>query len=188
MHFRLSVLATLILVGAARAEDPDQPWQIHGQVVDEEGKPVENFEAATFWLSNGNWWDERGELLKEAAAGKLWTNEGVLVASPKQGVKRLLEGRFSLTVDAYPRITLFAADKRHERAGIVSVARSAADKPVTITIAPLTRVTAKVYSSEAGRTPDWTTAAIWVPGDKGKDWRLMRCGSFRGQISFLLPP
>ena len=109
MHFPMSVLATLILVGVARADDSDQPWQIHGQVVDEQGKPVEDFEAATFWLSNGNWWDERGELLKEAAAGKLWTNEGVLAASPKQRAKRLPEGKFSLTVDGFPRITLFAA-------------------------------------------------------------------------------
>src|SRR6185369_16188416 len=110
MRFTLSVLATLILVGAARADDSDQPWQIHGLVVDEQGKSVEDFEAATFWLSNGNWWDERGELLKEAAAGKLWTNEGVLVASPKKGVKRLSEGRFTFTVDGYERVTLCALD------------------------------------------------------------------------------
>ena len=82
MHCPASVLATLILVGAARADDSDKPWQIHGQVIDEQGKPVEDFEAATFWLSNGNWWDEQGELLKEAAAGKFWTNEGVLAPSP----------------------------------------------------------------------------------------------------------
>jgi thiol-disulfide isomerase/thioredoxin len=188
MRFLSSVLATLILVGAARADDSDKPWQIHGQVVDEQGNPVGDFEAGMFWLSNGNWWDERGELLKEAAAGKLWTNEGVLVAGPKQRAKQLSQGRFSLTVDGYKRIVLLALDKRHERGGIVSVDQSAADKPVTITIVPLTRVTAKVYSAEAGRTPEHTSALIWVPGDKGNDWKLMLCGSFRGQISFLLPP
>src|SRR5438309_3892027 len=115
MRFPISVLAILIIVAFARADDSDKPWQIHGQVVDEQGKPVEDLEAATFWLSNGNWWDERGELLKEAAAGKLWTNEGVLVASPKQRAERLSEGRFNLTVDGYPRVTLLALDKRHER-------------------------------------------------------------------------
>ncbi len=188
MRFAISVLAILILVRAAQANDSDKPWQILGRVVDEKGAPVEDFEAATFWLSNGNWWDENGELLKEAKAGKLWTNEGVLVASPKQAVKRLPEGRFSFTVDGYERITLCASTSVTSVAALSRSTRAQADKPVTITIAPLTRVTAKVYSSEAGRTPDWTTAAIWVPGDKGKDWRLMRCGSFRGQISFLLPP
>jgi peroxiredoxin len=186
MRFRLSVLATLILVGVTRADDSDKPWQIHGQVVDEQGKPVEDFEAATIWVSNGNLWDERGELLKEE--GKLWVNEGVLAASPKHRAKRLPEGRFSLTVDGNPRINLFALDKRHQRGGIVSVDQSAADKPVTIKIAPLTRVTAKVYSTEAGRTPERTNSLIWVPGDKGKYWGLMHCRSLRGQVSFLLPP
>jgi thiol-disulfide isomerase/thioredoxin len=187
MRFRISVLATLILVGAARADDSDKSWQLKGQVVDEQGKPVEDCEAAPIWLANGNWWDERGELLKEAEAGKLWTNEGVIVPIPQHRAKRLPEGRFSLTVGD-PRITLFALDKHQERGGIVSVDQIAADKPVKITIAPLTRVTAKVYSTEAGRTPELTNALIWVPGDKGKYQKLMLCGSFRGQISFLLPP
>jgi thiol-disulfide isomerase/thioredoxin len=188
MRFPISVLAILIIVGLARADDSDKPWQIHGQVVDERGAPVEDFEAATFWLSNGNWWGETGELLKEAASGKLWTNEGVLAASPKTIAKRLREGRFSLTVEGLPRVTVFAVDKRHERGGIVLVEQSMADKPITITMAPLVRVTAKVYCSEAGRTPNWSNATVYVPDDKGNQTKLMICGSFRGQISFLLPP
>ena len=67
MRFPTSVLAIFLLVGFARADDSDKPWQIHGQVVDEQGKPVEDFEAATFWLANGNWWDKKGELLKDGA-------------------------------------------------------------------------------------------------------------------------
>ena len=188
MRFRLSVLATLILVGAVRADDSDQPWQIHGQVVDEQGTPVEDFEAAPFWLANGNWWDERGELLEEARAGKLWTNEGVLAANPKRRAQRLPEGKFSLTVDGFSWINLFVVDKRRERGGIVPVDQSAADKPVTITLAPLTRVTANVYSAEAGTTPDLTIAAILVPSDKWNAWKVTSCGSLRGQVSFLLPP
>src|SRR5450432_520960 len=79
MHYPTSVLAILILVGVARADDSDKSWQIHGQVVDEQGMPIEDFEAATYWSSNGNWWDEEGELLNEAAAGKLWKDEGCLL-------------------------------------------------------------------------------------------------------------
>jgi thiol-disulfide isomerase/thioredoxin len=189
MRYPTSVLAILMLVGAAHADDSDKPWQIHGQVVDEQGAPVEDFEAATWWLSNGNWWDESGELLKEAAAGKLWTNEGVLATHPRNMVKRLPEGRFSLTVEGWPRMPIFALDKRHERGGIVLVDQSEGDKPVTITLAPLVRVTAKVYCSEAGKTPDWLVAQIYVPDSKGnKSKKLMICGSYRGEISFLLPP
>jgi thiol-disulfide isomerase/thioredoxin len=188
MHLPKSVLAILVIAGCARTDPSDQSWQIHGRVVDEHGAPVEDFEAATFWLANGNWWDETGELLKEAAAGKLWTNEGVLAASPQQIAKRLPDGRFSLTVDGQSRVPFFAVDKRHERGGIALVEQSAADKPVTITLAPLVRMTAKVDCSEAGRTPDWSSAAVYIPDDKGNTSKLMICGSFRGEISFLLPP
>ena len=51
MHYRASVLAILCLLAPiARADAADEPWKIHGQVVDEQGKPVEDFEAATFWV------------------------------------------------------------------------------------------------------------------------------------------
>jgi hypothetical protein len=173
----MSVFGTLLIVGFARTDAPDQPWTIHGQVVDEQGTPVEDFDAAMFWLANGNWWDEAGQLLPAAAAGKLWTNEGVLAPSPHSIATRLPEGRFSLTVDGYERATIFAVDKRRERGGVISVDQHAADKPVTITLVPLVRVTAKVHCSEAGRTPDWTNAVVYVPDDQGNR-------SFRGEVSF----
>lgn len=51
VHYRASVLAILCLLAPiARADAADEPWKIHGQVVDEQGKPVEDFEAATFWV------------------------------------------------------------------------------------------------------------------------------------------
>ncbi|MBI2823873.1 MAG: TlpA family protein disulfide reductase [Planctomycetia bacterium] len=191
MRYPASVLAILILVGAARANDSDQSWQIHGQVVDEQGTPVEDFDAATFWSSNGKQWDETGERIKvtgQADAGKFWKEEGLLAAHPKRMAARLSEGEFSLTIDKRPRVSVFAVDKRHERGGVVSVEKSAADKPVTITLAPLVRVTAKVYCSEAGRTPDWSIAVIHPPGDKSNYLHFTQCGSVRGEISLLLPP
>ena len=191
MRFPIGVLAILILIGAARADDSDKPWQIHGQVVDEQGKPVEDFEAATYWSSNGNWWDEAGELIKvtrQADIGKYWKDEGMLVADPRVIAKRLPEGRFSLTINNRSRVSVFAADKRHERGGLVLVEQSAADKPVTIAIAPLVRVTAKVYCSEAGRTPDSSNANVYPVGEKSDYPKFTLCGSLRGQISFLLPP
>lgn len=188
MRSPITVLAILAIVGLARADDSEQSWQIHGQVVDEQGAAVEDFEAATFWLSNGNWWDDAGELLKEAKEGKLWINEGVLAPSPDYIAKRLPEGRFSITIDGNPRTPIFATDKRHERGGIIMVERSASEKPVIITILPLVRVTAKIHCSEAGRTPDWSNAHIFVLDDKGNRSKLALCGSYRGQVSFLLPP
>ena len=51
VHYRASVLAILCLLAPiARADAAEESWEIHGQVVDEQGKPVEDFEAATFWV------------------------------------------------------------------------------------------------------------------------------------------
>ena len=188
MHVPTSVLAILILVGAARAEDPDTPWEIHGQVVDEQGAPVEDFEAASYWSSNGNWWDEAGELLKEAAAGKLWKDEGVLAPMPKRMAKRLPDGKFSLRVDDWPRVSVFAIDKRQSRGGFVSVDREASADSITITLAPLVRVHGSIYCPEADRTPDWTMAVVHPTGDQHNFLHFTGCGSLKGEFSFLLPP
>ena len=191
MHCRISALVILVLAGAARADDSDQSWQIHGQVVDEQGTPVEDFDAAGFWSSNGKQWDDAGKWIKLKGAAdiaKFWKDEGMLAAHPSQIAQRLPKGKFSLSVNDRPRISVFAVDTRHERGGFVSVEKTAADKPVTITIAPLVRVTAKVYCSEAGRTPDWSIAVIHPPGDKSNYLHFTQCGSVRGEISLLLPP
>ena len=63
MHYPISVMAILILVGAAQADDSGKSWQIQGQVVDEQGMPIDDFDAATFWSSNGKQWDEAGKQL-----------------------------------------------------------------------------------------------------------------------------
>ncbi len=182
MHYPASILAILILVGAVQADDTDHSWEIHGQVVDDQGTPVDDFDAATFWSSNGNQWD---------AAGKWrgnWTEEGVLAAHPKEIAKRLPEGKFSLSVNNRPRASIFAIDKRHERGGYVSVEKRDADKPVTITFAPLVRVRGKIYCPEARRTPDWTMAKVHPPGDRENYLSFTQCGSVCGEFSFLLPP
>ena len=188
MHLPSFILTILIFVGAVRAGESDQPWHIQGEVVDELGTPVEDFQAATFWVSNGNWWDDSGELLEEAVAGKLWTNEGVPAPMPLRTATSQPEGRFTLTVDGPPRVSILAVDKRRERGGIVFVEQNAADDPVAITMVPLVRVTAEVYCSEAGRTPDWSNVWVFPVGDKATYHRLMICGSYRGEVSFLLPP
>jgi thiol-disulfide isomerase/thioredoxin len=191
MRHPTSVLTILILMGTAQADAADKSWQIQGQVVDEQGMPVDDFDAAGFWSSNGKQWDETGEWIKVnglSDLGKFWKDEGVLAAHPSQMAKRLPEGRFNLSVGDRPRISVFAVDKRHERGGYVSVEKSTKDKPITIKLAPLVRVTAKVYCSEAGRTPDWSIAVIHPPGDRTNYLHFTHCASVRGEISLLLPP
>jgi len=189
MRFPISVLAVLTLVSFSQAEDADHSWQIHGQVVDEQGTPVEDFEAATFWLSNGNIWDEHGELLEEYKARQRYKDEGVLAAVPRTIAERHPEGSFSLKIDGHrPQATIFAVDQRHERGGIAMVEQSEADQHFTITMAPLVRVTAEVYCSEAGRMPDVSNARVSPLRDTRVFPSVAICLSRRGKISFLLPP
>lgn len=188
MQSFIPALVFSFLFGVAHASDAKQAWQFIGQVVDEHGNPVDDFEAATFWLSNGNWWDETGELLEEAAAGKMWDNEGVLAASPKHTVTRLPEGRFSLTVDGWPRKSVYVVDKSHQYGGIALVEQNNSNTPVKVTLTPLVRVTAEVYCSEAGRTPDFSVVEVLPVKGEANFGNFIKCGSFRGEISLLLPP
>ena len=192
VHYRASVLAILCLLAPiARANAADESWEIHGQVVDEQGKPVEDFEAATFWSSNGKQWDAAGEWIKVgglADAGTFWKEEGMLAARSSSLVTRLPEEKFRLSVGNRPRVSVFAIDTRHERGGYVAVEKNTAGQPITITFAPLVRVTAQIYCAEAGRTPDWSMAVIHPPGDRSNYLHFTHCGSLRGKISLLLPP
>jgi thiol-disulfide isomerase/thioredoxin len=192
MHPRALVVIALFGAGfGCHAQEREGPWEIHGQVVDEDGTPVEDFEAASFWSSNGVQWDEEGQLIKVrglAEIGKMWKDEGVLAAFPQHAAKKLPEGRFSLSVKDRPRVSVFATDKSQQRGGFVSVERSAAEKPVTVTLRPLVRVHGKIYCPEAGRVPDWTMAIVHPPGDRENYLHFTQCGSMRGEFSFLLPP
>jgi thiol-disulfide isomerase/thioredoxin len=182
-----SILAFAMLAAVAQADDSDSTWEIHGQVVDEQGKPVDDFEAASFWSSNGKQWDDAGEFIK---GDRTWKDEGVLAAFPKTIAKHLPNGAFSVAVDDRPRISVFATDKAQTRGGYVSVERESAADSVTITLAPLVRVHGKVFCAEADRTPDWTMAVVH-PVDDQHNYNYLHftiCGSYKGEFSFLLPP
>src|SRR5262245_3845784 len=186
-----SILILVLLAGAGQAQERGKGWDIHGQVVDERGVPVEEFEAASFWSSNGKQWDEAGNRIRTtsmAEASKVCKEEGVLAAYPSLVATRLAEGRFHLDVSDRPRVSVFAVDKNHERGGYVSVEKNLADKPVTITLRPLVRVHGTIYCPEAERTPDWTMAIVHPVDDFSNYLHFTQCGSVQGKFSFLLPP
>jgi thiol-disulfide isomerase/thioredoxin len=193
MKFATSVLTFGLLIAAAHADAPDESWEVHGQVVDEPGEPVEGFVAASFWSSNGRQWDDTGKLIKiesKADYGKMWKQEGILVPHPQCLAKQMTDGHFNLEADLSkrPRISVFATDILQQRGGLVSVEKIDAAKPVTIALLPMVRVTGEVYCSEAGKTPGWTMAVVHPPGDMGNYLHFTHCGSLNGKFSFLLPP
>jgi thiol-disulfide isomerase/thioredoxin len=189
----LACLLTLCAIAAppANAEDADEPWEIQGRVVDEQDRPIEKFEAAPFWSSNGKYWDASGEQIKvesNADAEKMWKDEGVLAVNPRNVAKVETGGTFRLTIDGLPNRAVFVADPEHRRGGVVAVQKGESAKPVTVTLRPLVRVHGKIYCPDAGRTPDWTAVKVRMPGDHENCMGFNFCASYKGEFSFLLPP
>ncbi len=185
-----NLLAILALVTAVYAAETNESWEIHGKVVDEQGKPVENFVAATFWSANGKQWDDAGKFIKvdQANLGKYWKDEGVLEPYPHRLASPMGAGQFKVMVEKRPRVSIFVTDSTQQYGAIVAVEKRAADKPVTVNLLPLVRVTGNVYCSDAKKTPGWTMVVIHPPGDMENHLQFIHCGSLQGRFSFLLPP
>ena len=185
----LAALVVLLLVAAARADTPDESWEIRGCVVDEQGQPVEDFVAATFWSSNGKW-NEQDQ--KRAAEGGdlslVWKEEGVVAPLPQFLATRLKNGDFTAKISSGPRVSIFATDSAQRRGGVISVERATADKPVRVTLLPLVRVTGKIYCHEAKKIPEWTNVVVHPTRDMENFLHFTYCGSLKGEFSFLLPP
>ena len=167
-----------------QADDTGQSWTINGEAVDENGALVEDFEAAALWSSNGVYWNEAG-IIPPDDVENVWKREGVLAARPANLATEISKGTFSLAIRDRPRAPVFVVNKDHTRGGIALVERSAADRPLRIELTPLVRVTVEIYCPEAGRTPDWSLAQVYVVG--GDNIPLTQCGTFQGKVSFLLP-
>jgi thiol-disulfide isomerase/thioredoxin len=192
---RAKLLALLLLSVcslAAAADEPPDRWQVRGLVLDEHGKPTDDFDAANWWSSNGIQWDEKGEDLPaktEADREKnFWREEGVLAVRPTFLAKHEPGGMFTLDVEDRPRVSVFVANKDRTLGGLVSVEKTDAAQPIEIRLRPLTRVHGRVYCSEAGRTPEWTNSIVHPVGDRENYLHFIHCGSLRGEFAYLLPP
>lgn len=186
MRYRsLLTLLSLLLTTVARADDSDKPLEIHGQVVDEEGRPVDDFDAASFWSSSGKLWNDAGKL---GPVDKHPNQEGELAPYPMSLAKRLPEGKFSLTSHDRPRVTIYAVDKERKHGGYATIEKSDAASEITIKLVPLVRVHGKIYCADADVTPERTNASIRPVGDRDNFLKFTQCPSNRGQFAFLLPP
>jgi thiol-disulfide isomerase/thioredoxin len=183
----LTIMTLVTVVHAARG---DESWEIRGKVVDEQGELIDDFVAAIYWSANGKLWDDSGNPIKfnQTNLGEYWNDEGVLEPFPDRLATGMGAGQFKVTVEKRPRVAIFVTDSMRRNGGYVAVEKNTADKPVTVTLRPLVRVTGSIYCSEANRTPGWTLAVVRMPGDMENYLQFIRCGSIKGQFSFLLPP
>ena len=107
MLAQLAMTVLLFTPTTAVDEEPEKSsdsWQIHGRVVDANGKPVEDFIAATYWSSNGKQWNEHGDPIKlngQKDLDTLWKEEGVLEAFP-WSKPRQLAGPIQIEIERAP--------------------------------------------------------------------------------------
>jgi thiol-disulfide isomerase/thioredoxin len=185
-------------VGCGQAEIPQGAWEIHGRVVDEHGEPVEGFVAASLWSSNGpTWYDngfwrnDNGTITKASSQAEslaIWIDEGVLEPYPTMLATTSSGNEFTLTLKDRAQSALYVVDRERRRGGCAQLKYEARNAPVTVKLLPLVRVTGKIYCPQATRTPDWTMAVVHLPADHGNLLSVARCGSLKGEFSFLLPP
>ncbi len=178
----------IIATSMQKTDLPDsiaKSWTIDGEVVDENGQPVEEFSAAATWSANGIYWNKSGDIPPNERKN-VWKREGVLAVHPRYLANMKSKGNFSLKIQDRPRAPIFAVNADHTHGGIAVVERSSAKKRVRIELNPLVRVTGDVFCPEAGRAPGWAKAEIYVVG--GGNSYLTQCGTYQGNVSFLLPP
>jgi hypothetical protein len=166
--FAVTVTGLLWCAQAVLGQDTQEETVVTGRVVDQAGKPVAKSDVASFWDSS-----EEGN----APVGKL---------RPYEAATTDRDGKFSLKTNFYNRSQAFLAlDAAREQGGLVVVDPKEAQKPLTITMAPLVRVQGKFACKELGDKKFWTNVYMsLMPGNN----RILMCASKAGEFSFNLPP
>lgn len=195
MLSRIALLAAQLIVGCnALAQNAltGTTWRAEGSVVDENGAPVTDFIASSFWSANGVQWDEAGvtnprKTDEEIAA--YWSNEGVLAPWPDKVLPVLDGGRFEIDVPGNrSAISIFVTDRTIRKGGFCSFEKDGDRVPAKVTLRPLVRVEGQMTCSKAGNVPKWTNAIVHPVNDLQNRKHFIWCGSMHGTFSFLLPP
>lgn len=154
-------------------------------VVDENQTPVEDFDAATLWSSNGVYWDANGKIPQDAN-DEVFKREGELAVRPVRLARSPSVGLFELDVQGRDRAPVFVVNRARSHGGLRMVDKKDSTHPIRIQLEPLTLVTAEIYCPEVSRTPGWATAHVFPLGCDNIS--LTQCGTYRGKIALSLPP
>ena len=171
-RFRILASLCLLLIAAqgwspwAHAQIP-APTKVSGKVVDEKGNPVGGATVSSSWSRS----------FRGAAKGTL---------SAFGGVTTDAQGQFSIEMHLYGRDgALLALDRDQKLGGLAMIPAKQADKPVTITLGPLTRVHGSFTCSELGKAPAWTN--VYLSAMPGRV-RVMMNDSEHAEFDVPLPP
>jgi len=158
MFVRIAAAISLgILCSSVRAET----LKIAGRVVDAAGKPAAGVEVAPFWT----------------AEGKDMKPYGATATDQK--------GQFTLKLEYNGRpLAVLGLDKDRKNGAVATIDKKAAEKEVSLTLAPLVRVKGSFFCKEMNFKPKWTN--VYMMTSAGT--RILQSSSDQAVFSFLLPP
>jgi AhpC/TSA family len=184
-------LFLLIIMNGVRA---NEPREVHGQVVDQAGKPVADAAVGYFWRANGSSKGRDGtpyDFTKPEHIRLFWGNLGQMEPTSRdQTVKTESDGQFSIN-DPDPYFAVMAMDPSRRHGGIALLPETVGAEPLEIRLVPLVTVRGSFEGPGPGQQPTWTHVYVHLPGDPNRplhSTRLVSCGSFEAKFEFRLPP
>ncbi|MEM9646472.1 MAG: TlpA disulfide reductase family protein [Planctomycetota bacterium] len=173
------------LCTSSMAED----WAVTGRVVDENKMPVSNADVSPWWRANGSPRRADGteyDLADRSQASQFWSNVGQM--EPWQpGSRTDDQGKFRLNTQG--KMHVLVMDRQRKRGAIYRLTSKSHDG-VTISIAPLTKVKARVQIHRSNDKPIWSHAYVNVEQSEEHplaSTRVVSCGSETQENEFALP-
>jgi thiol-disulfide isomerase/thioredoxin len=169
--------------------------EVHGRVIDENGKPVAGADVSWWWRANSSavLKDAKGKSLLDTPEGQkaFWGNVGKMEPWLAPATTDA-EGRFSFSFAGGPHVHhLMAMNASRTRGGLAILPKDFGAHPIEIRLAPLTRVKGTLEGPAKGERPEWTFVYTLVPEDAERPLetnRLAGCGSYEARFEMALPP
>jgi hypothetical protein len=174
------------------AGEPQAPQEVHGRVIDENGKPVAGAHVSWWWRANGPPPPEhsKGNFDTPEAQRIAWGNLGKMEPWHAPATTDA-DGRFTFSFAGGPQVHyLMAMNAARTRGGLVIWSKDKAAQPIDIRLASLTRVKGSLEGPAKGERPGWTFVYTLVPDDAERPLettRLAGCGSVEARFEMALP-
>ncbi len=193
MKLALAIASAFLAIwGVVRADDASE---VHGRVVDQQGRPLGDVAVSYFWSANGPFNGKDGKTydFSTPQAKKVFrANHGKMfpLGDTARPTRTGADGRFSIRLLAR-RHHLLAIDHAQKTGALVLLSEADKTREVTMRLEPLIRLKGVVEGPAPGQRIDWPTTIVNVPDDPNRPLdmtRLVIAGTEGGEFLVALPP